>query len=370
MNKDIYSYSIDELQSLFGELGLPRFRAQQLFEWLHTHNAISYDQMTNLPKALRQQLSIAFPLSRTTLKEKQTSSDGTRKYLLELSDNELVESVGIPSPPPADKSVPNVSRETFLDVFMPSTPSNEMQRLTVCFSTQVGCGMGCVFCATGQEGLSRNLSAQEIVDQVVTVQQDFGQRVSNLVAMGQGEPFLNYENLMMALRRFNTDKGFQIGARHITVSTCGILQGIQQFTQEPEQFTLAVSLHSAVQVKRNYIMPALASQPLDQLRSVIEEYISKTRRRITFEYLLLQDINDTEEDLLALIEYCKGLLCHINLIPFNETGAALQGSSMDRIKVWLQRLNANNISTTLRHSKGADIAGACGQLKNVSRETF
>lgn len=382
MNTNIYTYSLADLESFCAESNIPRFRAKQLYEWIHTHNATSYNQMTNLPKALREQLAEVFPLSQTHVIEKQISIDATRKFLLALADGELVETVGIPSNPTHE----NVSRETFLSqnssdsllddrscISLPSdspaAPSSSLDRLTVCFSTQVGCGMGCVFCATGSEGFSRNLSAQEMVDQAVIVQRDFQHRISNIVAMGQGEPFLNYDNLLVALRRFNTDEGFQIGARHITISTCGIIDGIQRFAQEPEQFTLAISLHSAIQSKRDRIMPALARQPLQNLKKAIQEYISIKNRRVTFEYLLLDGINDGEEDLLALVEFCSGLLCHINLIPFNETGGAFRGVSQSYMRSWVDYLESHHISTTIRNSKGADISGACGQLKNVSRET-
>ncbi len=367
---DIYSYTLEELESIFAELKLPKYRAKQLHEWLHVHNASSYDEMSNLPKALRQQLSQAFPLSSTEVAERLVSSDGSRKYLMKLSDGAAVETVGIPSSTQTEEQEITAELQTDndgqeLDDFSQTGASTEHKpgRLTVCFSTQVGCGIGCEFCATGKEGFTRNLSAQEIIDQIAFVQKDFRQRVSNVVAMGQGEPFLNYEELIKALRRLNTDEGFKIGARHITVSTCGVVEGIRKFTNEPEQFTLAVSLHSAIQSKRDQLMPGMKKQPLTKLRAVITDYIAEKNRRVTFEYLMIDGVNDAEEDLLNLINFCNGLLCHVNLIPMNETESSLKSSSLKTIQQWVKELESEHISATIRNSKGSDIAGACGQLK-------
>lgn len=336
---EIYSFDLERLENLLAELGQPTYRAQQIYEWLHTHNVASYSEMTNIPKLLRDQLAESFPLAKAEVLTERTSKDLSRKFVLELPDGARTETVGILSP--------------------------EGDRLTVCFSTQVGCSMGCVFCATGQEGFTRNLSAQEMVDQIVTVRNAFDMRVSNLVAMGQGEPFLNYDNLLEALRRANTDEGLGIGARHITVSTCGIMDGINKFATEPEQFTLAISLHSAIQSKRNQLMPRLSNQPLDELHKALAEYQNKKRRRITFEYSLIDGINTSEEDLEALITYCDGLFCHINLIPLNAIdGSPFAAPDKEIISSWEKKLNARGISTTVRNSKGSDIAGACGQLKN------
>lgn len=352
---DIYSYNLAELETIFTELKLPKYRAKQLYEWLHVHNASSYDEMTNLPKALRQQLSQIYPLSATEVAEKAVSADQSRKYLLRLQDGLAVEAVGIPSSEVSLSTDEGSTSETL-----------KPGRLTVCFSTQVGCGIGCEFCATGHEGFRRNLTAQEMIDQISFVQKDFNQRVSNIVAMGQGEPFLNYDELIKALRRLNTDEGFKIGARHITVSTCGITEGIRRFATEPEQFTLAISLHSAIQSKRDKLMPALTKQPLTKLKSAITDYLEAKNRRVTFEYLMIDGFNDAEEDLLNLINFCDGLLCHVNLIPLNNIGDQLQSSPMAIINQWVKELEAEHISATIRNSKGSDIAGACGQLKAAS----
>lgn len=314
----------------------PAFRAKQLYEWLYWKNATSYDEMTNLSKALRQQLADAYPLYAPEVVDRQISHDGTRKYVLRFHDGAMVETVAIPA---------DATRE----------------RLTVCFSTQVGCPMECLFCATGKEGFTRNLSVGEMVDQIFAVEKDFGKRVSNVVAMGQGEPFLNYDNVLAALRIMNDGKGLGIGARRITVSTCGLISGIERFCDEPEQFTLAVSLHSAVQETRDTIMPKVKNQPLDKLHAAL----AKSTRRTTFEYLLMSGINDGEEALNALVSYCRGLSCHVNILPMNAVeGSGCKASSTKTVNRWLSTLERNHIEATLRTSRGADIAGACGQLKN------
>lgn len=294
--------------------------------------------MTDFPKALRQQLADNHPLFAPSIEDKQVSSDGTRKYLLSYHDGSLVETVGIPS----------------------------SERLTVCFSTQIGCPMGCVFCATGKEGFTRNLSVGEIIDQILVVQSDFGKRVTNLVGMGQGEPFLNYDAVVAALDIINSKKGLGIGARKITLSTCGILDGIRKFSEVREQYTLAVSLHSARQEVRDAIMPHVSSQPLNSLYKELLSYIEKTKRRVTFEYTLISGLNDRQVDLEALLHYCRGLLCHVNLIRLNDTPDSLfHSSSETTMHEWKEVLERHGIETTIRISKGSDIFGACGQLKNA-----
>ncbi len=323
--------------------GQPAFRSKQLYEWLHTHHVGTYDQMTNLPKALRQKLEQEYPLAGLALADQQVSRDGTRKYVFTLADGVQVETVGIPSDP----------------------RDEEAGRLTVCVSTQAGCPMQCAFCATGHEGLSRSLASDEIVDQVHAVQSDFGRRVSNVVAMGQGEPFLNYDATLAAMRKLNEKQGLNIGARHIAVSTCGLIDGIERLATEPEQFTLAVSLHSAVQPIRDALMPKVASQPLGMLRETLLRYVDTTGRRVTLEHLLIKDVNDSDDDLAALIDFCRGMICHVNLLPMNPVpGTSLDGAPQQRLKEWRDVLEARHIDASIRVSHGSDIAGACGQLKN------
>lgn len=346
MNNELLMLTLPELTALIESWGFPRFRAKQIYEWLHRHHCLSYDEMSNVPKDLRNQLSDAFPVASLQLFNKQISKDGTRKYVFQLADGCLVETVGMP---------------TFRN-------DGSIDRLSVCVSSQVGCPMACMFCATGQEGLTRNLSSSEIVQQVALVQNDFCERVSNVVVMGQGEPFLNYSNVIAALRIINSSDDLNIGARHITLSTCGILDGIEKLSLEPEQFTLAISLHSARQAVRNDLMPKTARQPLSQLKEALKTYISRTNRRVSFEYLLISGINDTDEDLKALIEFCRGLLCHVNLLPMNPVeGAVFQPSPSHTVEKWIDALSQHGIETSMRKSRGADIDGACGQLKNKLR---
>lgn len=343
MNNELIKLTEAELEDLVTSWGYPRFRAKQIHEWVHRHHAASFDTMSNLPKDLRTKLSEFFPLETVKIFDRQISLDGTRKYVVTLADGSLVETVGMPV----------YYRDGSLD------------RLSVCVSSQVGCPMACQFCATGREGLTRNLTAAEIIAQVALVQEDFQERVSNVVVMGQGEPFLNYDEVLAALRILNSRDDFNIGARHITLSTCGIIDGIDRLSQEPEQFTLAVSLHSALQKKRDRLMPKVAKQPLSDLKKAVERYTQSTNRRVSFEYLLIKDINDSEEDLRALLDFCDGLLCHVNLLPVNTVeGSPLQAASPATAKHWVETLIHYGVETSFRKSRGADIDGACGQLKN------
>ena len=342
MNASIYTLSIAEITSLLTAAGQPAFRAKQLLEWLYVRQATTYDEMTNLPASLRASLAQDAPIVLPETVDKQVSADGSRKYLFALSDGEVVESVGIPS------------------------GTAESPRLTVCFSTQVGCAMGCAFCATGHEGFTRNLGAGEIVLQVLAIQRDFDIRVSNLVAMGQGEPFANYECTLDALRILNNPKGIAIGARKITVSTSGIISGIRRFSTEPQQFTLAVSLHAARQNVRNELMPGLAGQPLSSLRAALLDYVQATNRRVTLEYLMIAGVNDMQPDLDALLDFCDGLLCHINFLPMNAVESSpYRPSGETTIARWVAACEAAGVEATVRRSRGADIQGACGQLKNA-----
>ncbi len=343
---DIREMDITELESVVAELGEPKFRAKQIFEWLHKHTVSDYDKMTNLSKALRSKLAEAYPLSEAEQVLVESSDDGTRKYVLELEDGATVETVGMP-----------VSFDE---------KGNRIKRLTVCFSSQAGCPMECAFCATGHEGFLRNLSSSEIVEQIVAVQEDFNTPVSNVVAMGQGEPFLNYDNLLGALRRINTDPGLRVGARKITVSTCGLIEGIQRFGREPEQFRLAVSLHSARQRTRDQLMPKLANQPLDHLQQALIEYNHESGRRVTLEYMLIAGINDSDAEMDALAVFCEGINCHVNIIPFNPVdGLRFKATGRSMMQHWVKGLSGVGIPVNVRNSRGGDIHGACGQLKEV-----
>jgi 23S rRNA (adenine2503-C2)-methyltransferase len=245
------NYDARQVSALLSELGQPRFRTTQVLEWIWKKAVSSYDEMTNVPHEVREALEERLPLLRPSIVGRQSAKDGTRKYLIEFADGALVEVVGLPHD----------------------------DRLTVCASTQIGCAMGCTFCATGQSGLERDMTGAEIAETVALVSDDFGRRVSNVVMMGQGEPFANYEATREELRILNAPWGFGIGARHLTVSTCGLIAGIERFANEPEQYTLAVSLHSAKQSTRDLLMPGLATQKLPALKDALVAYYEKTGRR-------------------------------------------------------------------------------------------
>lgn len=333
---DIKALDLKGIESALADLGQPRFRTKQVVRWLYGRGVASFSEMTDLPGALRSALAERFVLGRLRLITKEVSSDGTRKYLWEMPDSVSVESVGIPSG----------------------------DRLTVCFSTQAGCAMGCTFCATGRDGLTRSLTPGEMVDQVIGVASDMAARVSNAVAMGQGEPFAAYDATLAALRFMNSPDGMGIGARHLTVSTCGLLPGIRRFSAEPEQFTLAVSLHSAVQSTRDSLMPGVSGYPLDRLREALVAYGVSTGRRPTLEYALVAGSNDSDSELAALVAFCRGMLCHVNLIPVN----AVEGSGMlrpddSRVAAFAKALVSAGVECSVRTERGADISAACGQLR-------
>lgn len=339
MNKYIGSFSVEELSEQLSVLGEPSYRAVQIYEWLHNKNAISYDEMTNLPKSLRKKLQETWPLQAESILEVQTSNDKTKKYLIELTDGNTIESVGIPS---------------YKDA--------KISHLTACISSQVGCALACDFCATGKLGFSRNLTPDEIIQQVVLINKDFGERIDNLVLMGQGEPFLNYDNTIEAIRRINSDKGLGIGARHITISTSGIVDRIYDFSELKNQFRLAISLHSADQNVRNMLMPNLSNQPLSKLRQAIGFYNNVKNRRVTIEYMLLENINDDDTQLSKLISFCSSLNVHINLLPFNSIEKSpYRQSSLKTFEKWVDQLS-KHFPTSCRLSRGKDINGACGQL--------
>lgn len=334
--RDIRLLDLEELQNLVKELGQPAFRAKQLNKWIHEKNACSFDEMTNLPVAMREKLSERFSFNVPVELVKQVSKDGSRKYLLQFADGVSVETVGMPN----------------------------RNKLAVCISSQAGCAMGCAFCATGLAGLSRSLTAQEMVDQVLHVSRDFGERVTSVVFMGQGEPFANFDATIDALRALNDPDGLAIGARHLTVSTCGVIPGIRRFAELPEQFTLAISLHSAVQGTRNQLMPGVKKYTLPRLHEAIQLYVEKTGRRPTYEFAMIDGINDTNPEMQALIDFCAGTLCHVNLIQLNNIpDSPFRPSPIEKVETLQRRLTMHGVETTIRNSRGSDIDAACGQLK-------
>lgn len=338
---DLRTLSHEQLVDLMEQLGYPKFRAKQVEDWVWKHNVSDFQEMTNVPAALRADLSARCTLGGTSEVARQVSSDGSRKYLLRYSDGTQAECVGMPT----------------------------RNRLAVCVSTQAGCRMGCVFCATGQGGFTRSLKATEIYDQVIHVSEDFQTRASSVVMMGQGEPFNNYDEVIKALRMLNSPEGAGIGARHLTVSTCGVIPMIRRFSKEPEQFTLAVSLHSAIQSTRNAIMPGVKKYTLQRLHDVMGEYVEATGRRPTYEYALIGGVNDNNAELEALCDFTRGTLAHVNLIQLNDLeDSRLKPSTQERAELFVRRLAQVGVEATIRNSRGNDIDAACGQLSQKHQE--
>jgi len=334
---NIKNYNFEELTAFLKELKIPAYRAKQIFSWLYQKNVRNWDEMSDLPKTIRQSFQIqGIALGCLSLAEKVADTDGTVKFLFELADGNKVESVFLPEP----------------------------ERATVCFSTQVGCGMGCAFCATGRNGYTRNLSAGEIIDQPLRIGKITGTGITNLVAMGQGEPLLNYDQLLKAIRIINDPRGVGLGARRITISSCGIIPGMLRLAGEGLQVNLAVSLHAADNELRDRLMPVNRKYPLPRLLEACDHYIEKTGRRITFEYALIDGVNDRPEDLGNLARLLSGRLCHVNLIPFNPVpGSGFDRARPERIREFEIGLNKAHIETTIRRERGTSLTAACGQLR-------
>ena len=335
---NLYDLTFDELAGLLAEWGEPKFRARQLWDWLYDKHVNSFDAMLNLPGALRERLKAETQLGVLELVTEQVSNDGTVKRLYRLPDGQLIESV--------------------LMLY-------DDNRRTACISTQAGCAMGCVFCATGQMGFSRHLSAAEIIEQALgfaRVLDADGERLSNVVLMGMGEPFHNYDASLAAVRRLMNDLG--IGARHITISTVGLVSQIRRFADEGLQVRLAISLHAATDEERSALLPVGKRWPLNELMAACREYIDKTGRRITFEWALINGETDTPEQAHALGRLLKGMLCHVNAIPLNPTtGYAGGPSDTDAVDEFIEILASYGVSATVRVRRGIDIDAGCGQLK-------
>jgi 23S rRNA (adenine2503-C2)-methyltransferase len=340
----IYSLQLHELKEWLANNGEKPFRAEQIFDWLYKKRISSFEDMNNLSKSLRDKLSENFQI--TTLKTviKQSSSDGTIKFLFELHDGYSIETV--------------LMRHDYGN--------------SVCVTTQVGCRIGCTFCASTLGGLKRHLEAGEIVAQVVTVQQaldETDERVSSVVIMGIGEPFDNYDNMMSFLKIINHDKGLMIGARHITVSTSGIVPKIYQFADENMQINFAISLHAPNTELRSRLMPINRAYKLDDLMKSVRYYIDKTGRRISFEYGLFGGVNDSVEHAEELASLLKGLKCHVNLIPVNYVPERdYVRTPKDKIFAFEKTLKNRGINVTIRREQGHDIDAACGQLRAKERK--
>jgi 23S rRNA (adenine2503-C2)-methyltransferase len=343
---NLYDFTYQELEALFEDWGEPSYRAQQVWEWLYRHMVTDVNAMTSLPKTLRRQLQERTSLYVPPAPTSQVSLDGeTRKDLLEMADGQQVEVVLM----------------------------RYIERRSACLSTQVGCSVGCAFCATGQMGFVRDLSQGEIMTQALHVQRGLqaqGQRLTNIVLMGMGEPLLNYDNTLAALRCMIDPRGFRMGQRRITLSTVGIVPKIHQFAKEDLQVNLAISLHAATDVLRSELIPINRRYNLDALFKAVGDYIDKTNRQVTFEWALIENVNDTPEQAEILSARMRGMLAHVNLIPLNPTqGYAGVLSSPERALAFTEVLDRHRISYTLRLRRGIDIKAGCGQLRQRALQT-
>lgn len=336
MKKDIKSMPVEALKTFLTEQGVPGYRAAQIRRWLDAGVA-DFDDMSNLPQTLREQLKSWFSVPSVSVLRKQVSQiDGTVKYLFELEDGETVESVLM----------------------------SYHHGWSQCVSTQVGCKMGCTFCATGMGGFIRDLSAAEIMAQIEAAQKDHGIRVSSVVLMGMGEPLDNYDNVMRFLRMLGEEGGVHIGMRHVSLSTCGLVDAIRRLMDERLQLTLSVSLHAPNDTIRDPMMPINKRYPVDELLAVCREYAQKTGRRISYEYAMVSGVNDTDACAKELATKLKGSLCHVNLIPINAVeGKAQRPSSRSRILAFQKILEQSGITATVRRTLGSDIDASCGQLR-------
>lgn len=334
---DIKSLNYDELENLITKEGLPKFRAGQIYDWLHKKLVTGFDEMTNLSADLRKKLSDSFFIASCVPEQIQTSLiDGTQKYLFRLLDGNYVESV-----------------------LMKYKHGN-----SVCISSQVGCRMGCRFCASTLDGLTRSLSPSEMLEQIYRIQAITGERVSNVVVMGTGEPMDNYDNLLKFISMLSDDKGLNISQRNITVSTCGIVENMKRLADERLQITLALSLHSVTDEKRRELMPIANKYTIAELMDTCEYYFNATGRRITFEYSLVRGVNDTDEDAKGLIKLAGRVKAHVNLIPVNPIKEReYRETAHPEVVAFKNKLEKSHINVTIRREMGRDIDGACGQLR-------
>lgn len=347
--QNLKGMSLSELEAFAQSLGEKRYRGAQIYSWLYAKGVQSFEEMTDVSKDFRTTLSNTAIVDGLEIVSKQESTDGTTKYLFRLNDGLAIESVLIP---PERKS--------------PDADS----RLTICISTQVGCPLDCKFCATGTMGFTRNLTAGEILDQVLQVQRLADRRITNVVYMGMGEPMLNYDNVMKSVGILNDDRGLNIGVRHITISTAGYADKIRQMADEHRKTKLALSLHSLDEQKRTLLMPITRKFGVNDLIAALEHYYRKTRQRPTFEYILFDGFNDTEADMRRFVAVSKRIPCKVNIIPFHSidfthpTGfaASLKPTPPARVEEFADRLRKADITVMVRGSSGVDIKAACGQL--------
>ena len=341
--KNIKDYNLDELKQELIYLGEKPFRAEQIFRWIYVENVTSFDEMTNLSMELREKLKQEFRLCIYPILQKQESSDGTKKYLFDVLDGNAIETVLM----------------------------SYHHGYSVCVSSQIGCKMGCKFCASTGIKFVRNLTSGEIVEQILAVQRDANIKISNIVFMGIGEPLDNFDYVLNAIRILNNQKGLNIGARHISISTSGIVPKIYELAKQDLQCTLSISLHATTNEQRSPMMPINNKYPISELITACKDYIAKTNKRISFEYALAKDNNDNLEDAKRLVKLLKGMICHVNLIPINKIeSGTYQKSTNENIIKFRDYLNDHGIVATIRRELGSDIDAACRstqkkKLKNI-----
>ncbi len=338
---DIKSLTFDELTREITALGLPSFRAKQIFSWLHVRGAVSFDEMTDLSKDLRSKLCETFEIRTCTVVRRQTSQDDTVKYLFRLIDGECIESVLM----------------------------HYKYGYTLCVSSQVGCKMGCAFCASTLGGFVRSLTASEILSQIHAAQRDRGVRVSHVVLMGMGEPLDNFDNVMRFLDLVGDEKGLNISMRSISLSTCGLVPRIYDLMDRQYPLTLSISIHAPNDEIRSRIMPVNRRYPIDELLRACRDYADKTGRRISFEYTMIHGVNDSDACARELAGRLRGMLAHVNLIPANEfSESPYARSGADRVERFAEVLRKNGVNATIRRSLGSDIDASCGQLRLHSKK--
>lgn len=334
--KNIKDYNLDELKEELKTIGEKPFRAEQIFKWIYEARVSNFDEMTNLSLELREKLKENYEIKQFNILKKQVASDGTKKYLFDVLDGNAIETVLM----------------------------QYHHGYSICVSSQIGCKMGCKFCASTGIPFVRNLTSGEIVEQIMAVERDENIRISNIVFMGIGEPLDNYDNVVGAIRIINNPKGLNIGARHISISTSGLVPKIYKLAEENIQCTLSISLHATTNEQRSQMMPVNDAYKIEELLQACKDYIEKTHRRISFEYALAKENNDNLEDAKRLVKLLKGMICHVNLIPINkiENGTYMK-SSNENIMKFRDYLNDHGIVATIRRELGSDIDAACGQLR-------
>jgi 23S rRNA (adenine2503-C2)-methyltransferase len=341
---DLLSLNRQQLADELVRQGEPAYRAGQLCEWIYQKRARDFSEMSSLPGALRDRLAGHFRLRPLEKVRETGSADTTRKFLFRLTDGQMVETVLIPA--------------------SPALYGECSDRLTICISSQVGCAYGCRFCASGLDGWKRHLTTGEIVAQFLAVEEIAGERISNIVFMGMGEPFANYDNVLQAITILNAPWGVGLGARHITVSTSGLVPRIRDFADQPLQIRLAISLHGATDDVRSQIMPVNRKHPMAELLEACAYYAARKKQHLTFEYILIRDVNDAPEQARLLAGHARKLSAKVNLIPYNTVeGLPWERPALDTQEVFLSHLTSRGVQATLRREKGHDIAAACGQLR-------